>query len=128
MTNSRAKGARGELDVCRLIYEHTGWNAKRKVRQHAGDSDIEGVPGWCVEVKNCASPKMADLRRWWEQAVRQAVPDETCTNLPVLFYKRQPGQWRAMWPMLNDGDYLLKPEYVLEGSIEAWAMVAREGV
>lgn len=124
MTDSRAKGQRGELEACRLIYDHTGWPAKRKVRQHSGDSDIEGVPGWSVEVKNHASPTLANLRKWWEQATSQAG-----SLRPLLIYKRQRGEWRFVWTTVRPEpgcDALW--EYTLEGSVEAWAMVAREGV
>lgn len=121
MTNSRAKGQRGELEACRLIYEHTGWQAKRRVRQHAGDSDIEGVPGWSVEVKNHAAPTLAMIRKWWEQATSQAKGTQ-----PVLIYKRQRGEWRAVWALHACMDAPIAWEYTAEGSIEAWAMVARE--
>lgn len=124
MTNSRAKGRRGELEACRLIYEHTGWQAKRRVRQHAGDSDIEGVPGWSVEVKNHAAPTLAMIRKWWEQATSQAGKLR-----PLLVYKRQRGEWRFVWtetPAAVGCESLY--EYSVEGSVEAWAMVAREGV
>ena len=121
---SRDKGQRGELDVCRLIYEHTGWHAKRRVRQHDGDSDIEGVPGWSVEVKNHASATLGDVRKWWEQATSQAGKLR-----PLLAYKRQRGEWRFVWtehlPAVGCESLY---EYTVEGSIEAWAMVAREGV
>jgi hypothetical protein len=39
---SRNKGKRGELAVCHIIFELTGWNAHRRVRNDHGDSDLIG--------------------------------------------------------------------------------------
>ena len=119
---SRDKGQRGELQVAGMIRDLTGWDVRRKVRQHDGDSDLEGVPGWSVEIKNHASATLGDVRKWWDQCVSQSG-----WLRPVLFYKRQRGEWRAVWTDAsnrNDWGY----QWTVEGSIEAWAMVAREGV
>ena len=69
---SRDKGKAGERELARLLCELTGRDVRRRVRQHEGDSDLEGVPGWAIECKRYATVKPADLARWWRQAVAQA--------------------------------------------------------
>ncbi|NZA00578.1 hypothetical protein H0I39_00080 [Ottowia beijingensis] len=51
---SRTKGKVGEREIAALLAELTGCDVRRRVRQHDGDSDLEGLPGWCVEVKRHA--------------------------------------------------------------------------
>jgi hypothetical protein len=41
----RNKGKTGEREVAAIVRELTGWDVRRRVRQHDGDSDLEGVPG-----------------------------------------------------------------------------------
>lgn len=122
---ARAKGARAERQVAAVIADLTGWQIKRRVRNHAGDSDLDGVPGFCVEVKDRAAPTMGDVRAWWRQTVEQAM---RAIAVPVLFYKRQAGEWRAVWPMhaIEDLGWSGAYEMAVEGSVEAWSMVARE--
>lgn len=124
----RSKGQRGELTVARLIHEHTGWDVKRKVRQHGLDSDLEGVPGFAVEVKDHAVATLGNVRLWWSQAAKQA---DIAGLIPALFYKRQRGEWRAVWPVavglhVQRADMWRDYEWTVEGSIAAWAAVARE--
>lgn len=120
---SRDKGKRGELDVARAISELTGWEVKRRVRQHDGDSDLEGVPGWTVEVKNCAT---LSIPAWWRQAVAQAGE----ASLPVLFYKIPRKGWRALWPMsamlAQDEALWTDLAFTCDTTIDAWAALARE--
>ena len=44
---SRNKGKVGERELANLLSELTGWPVTRRVRQHAGDHDLEGIVGWC---------------------------------------------------------------------------------
>lgn len=124
---SRDKGKRGEREVAALIKDLTGWDVKRKVRNLAGESDLEGVPGWSVEVKNHAK---LDVAAWWRQAVAQAMFTK---DKPVLFYKVPRKGWRALWPLavaleLQPGemDYWLGHELTADTTITGWAAVARE--
>ena len=122
---SRNKGKRGELAVCRIIFELTGWEAKRRVRNDAGDSDLIGIPGWSVEVKDHSKAMLGDVREWWAQACRQA------DGIPLLVYKRQRGEWRAVYPLsihlcMQEADWWKDCAYTVETSLEAWAAVARE--
>jgi hypothetical protein len=123
----RNKGKTGEREVASIIRELTGYDCQRRVRQHDGDSDLLGVPGWSVEVKNTAPPTLGDVRTWWAQAIGQTPADE----LPVLVYKRQRGEWRAVWPlacllMMQRAEYWTEPEWTAETTLEAWAAVAME--
>jgi len=111
----RDRGKRGEREVARLIYDELGFEAKRRVRQRDGDSDVDGVPGWAIEVKNHSTVTRAGLREWWQQAVEQA----SANVKPVLIYRRGRGWWRCIWG---------GPEwaYTTEGEVEAWASAVRE--
>jgi len=115
----RSKGARGEREVARIISDLLGFEVKRRCRQHDGDCDLEGVPGWSVEVKNHAKVTRSILQGWWQQTCEQASGN----GLPALFYKRSPGWWRVVWP---PNAQWLDWASVVEGEPEAWAAHVRE--
>ena len=124
----RTKGQTGEREAAALIRDLTGWDVRRRVRQHDGDSDLEGVPGWSVEIKRHASASRGDIRAWWAQAVAQA---QRTGALPVLLYRRDRDQWRAVWPVavhlgLQTTEMWTGYEWTVEGTPEAWAAVVRE--
>lgn len=129
---SRNKGKRGEREVAALISELLGITASRRVRQHGGDSDILGVPGWCIEVKRCERATPADIRRWWEQAVAQMLRDGDSDVLnPALFYRQSRRDWRVLWPLsaaitVPFGVMWPAHDYAVESTPEAWAAVVRE--
>lgn len=123
---SRSKGKVGEREIAHLIAELTGFPAKRKVRQHEGDSDIEGVPGWSVEVKRHATATRGDIARWWKQAVAQSS-----SNVPVLVYRLDRQDWRAVWPAsvlltMQSASMWEQFEWTCESTVECWAAVVRE--
>lgn len=125
---SREKGKRGEREVAAIISDLLGVSASRRVRQHDGDSDILGVPGWSIEVKRCEKAIPSDLRRWWEQACRQSVE---IGGHPALFYRQDRHRWRVIWPLsvvmgLPKGALWTYFEYAVESDPEAWAAVVRE--
>lgn len=93
---SRTKGKAGEREIAALLADLTGLQVKRRVRQHDGDSDLEGVPGWCIEVKRHARASRANIRNWWAQAVEQS---ERVNAVPVLLYRQDRDDWRAVWPL-----------------------------
>jgi hypothetical protein len=125
---SRAKSQAGEREVAALIRDLTGWQVRRCARQHESGSGFEGVPGWLVEVRRPADVGRADIARWWLQTgarARQAV------KLPVLFYRADRDEWRAVWPLAAHlrtqtidrwSDYA----WAVEGSPKAWAAAAQE--
>jgi hypothetical protein len=126
-SKSRDKGARGELEIAAIIRDLTGYNVQRRVRQHDGDSDLEGIPGWSVEVKRHKTAARAEIRGWWDQACAQA----RCSNLPVLFYRRDRDDWRAVWSVavhlgMQHASQWPGYEWTVEGSVDAWAAVMRD--
>ena len=122
----RRKGQVGEREAAALIAEHTGWEVRRRVRNAAGDSDLLGVPGWSIEIKRYASATVSQIAGWWDQCVDQAGG-----QLPVLFYRLNRGQWRAVWPLavnlqVQCANQWRDYEWTVEGSIPAWAAIARD--
>jgi hypothetical protein len=77
----REKGLQGEVEAAAVLRDLTGWNVQRRARQGRGDDDLEGIPGWSVEVKRHKSAPRTDVARWWAQAVSQAG-----AAWPVLLY------------------------------------------
>ena len=125
---SRNKGKAGEREIATLVRDLTGWAVRRRVRQHEGDSDLEGVPGWSVEVKRYARAGRADVRAWWDQAARQAT---AVGQTPVLFWRQDRDEWRAVSPVaaslaVQHAEGWHGYGWTVEGSIEAWAAVARD--
>ena len=113
--HSRTKGATGEREIAAMIRDLTGHNVQRRVRQHDGDSDLEGV-------KRAAKPQ---LSAWWLQTVEQARRGRA---KPVLFYRIDRRQWRAVWPLclVVGGEQWGGLEWTAETSVEGWAAVMRE--
>lgn len=130
----RTKGQAGEREVAALIRDLTGWPAARRVRQHDGDSDLDGVPGWCAEVKRHKAAARAEIGAWWRQTVAQATQVAATTGsraLPVLFFRRDRDEWRAVWPVavalgVQTADMWSDYAWTAEGTVQAWAAVARE--
>jgi len=125
---SRNKGKAGEREIAVLLADLTGCNVRRRVRQRDGDSDLEGLPGWSVEVKRHAKATRATVAGWWNQAVRQAEADG---GIPVLFWRQDRDEWRAVWPLavsltMQQAAMWSGYEWTAEGSIEAWAAIYRE--
>lgn len=121
---SRSKGNAGEREIAAMLRDLTGWEIRRRVRQHDGDSDLIGVPGWSVEVKRHAAATRAVIAAWWAQAVAQAGGER-----PVLFYRVNRDAWRAVWPLslqLVGAARWPAYEWTAEGTPAAWAAVARE--
>ena len=122
----RRKGQVGEREAAALIHDHSGWPAQRRVRNAAGDSDLVGVPGWAIEVKRHRQATRAQLALWWQQAVTQADG-----QLPLLLYRLDRAGWRAVWPLtvslrLQHATPWQNYEWTVEGSVAAWAALARE--
>jgi hypothetical protein len=137
----RAKGQAGEREIAALVRDLTGWDVRRRVRQHDGDSDLEGVPGWSVEVKRHRAAQRHQIAAWWAQTVQQAArapagpPDVAAARmprlLPVLFFRADRDQWRAVWPVSlglvqQSAEQWRGYEWTVEGSVSAWAAVARD--
>lgn len=125
----RNKGQSCERAAAELVRELTGWDVRRQVRQHAGDSDLQGVPGWSVEVKRQRTAAAGEIAAWWRQAVGQA---ERAGGMPVLLYRADRAPWRARWPLatlatLPVGASDLAVEWTTDTTVQAWAAVALRG-
>lgn len=92
---SRNKGKAGERELARLLADLTGHDVRRRVRQHDGDDDLEGLPGWSIEAKRYKAAPPALVAQWWAQAVTQA---DRAGTWPVLFYRPDRQGWRCVWP------------------------------
>ena len=121
----RNKGQTGEREIAGIVRDLTGWDVRRRVRQHDGDSDLEGVPGWSVEVKRHRAATRGDIARWWAQAVAQ-----TGDLLPVLFYRVDRDSWRAVWPVATafgpKTEIWRSYAWTADMTVDAWAAAARE--
>jgi hypothetical protein len=103
---------------------------RRKVRQHTLDVDLEGLPGWALEVKRAARADQYRKRVWWKQCAEQA---QALQMLPLLLYRVDRKGWRCVWPAgshLSEGEHDLSSwEATLTASpITWWQMVRLLGV
>ena len=124
----RNKGKAGERELANVVTELTGFACRRLVRQHERDSDVDGVPGWSIEVKRWRRITPAAMRAAWEQAEAQAGEN----LIPVLFVRPDRGEWVARWPLAiilaGNGTTWRGYEWTCETSVEAWASVVMETI
>lgn len=119
--SSRRKGQVSERALAAELSALLGIEVKRRVRNHANDSDLVGLTGWSAESKCCKVPAMS---AWWQQTVAQAKPDE----LPVLFVKLPRRPFRAFLPLglFIGGAVCDDVRFTVEMSLESFAAVYRE--
>lgn len=87
MTNSKAKGARGERELSKKLTGY-GWPSRR-TQQYCGavgDADIIGLPGIHVECKRVE-------RLVLDKAMDQAVSDCTDGSIPTVMHRKDKGEW-----------------------------------
>lgn len=94
MTNSKAKGKRGELEVVRLC-KAEGYDGVRRSAQFCGNNaegtaDVVGLPGIHIEVKRVEHLNLDD-------ALAQALRDseKTTGNIPVVFHRKNNSGWKV---------------------------------
>ena len=89
MTNSRAKGCRGERDLAKKLREY-GYDCRRGVQyQGSPDSpDVIGLPGVHIECKRVEKPSWSD--DWLLQAKRDCGE-----NIPAVFHRRNNEDWKV---------------------------------
>ena len=89
MVNSRAKGARGERELAKLIREMFGVGARRGQQFCGanGDADVVGIEGVHIEAKFVEN---LNLGKAFEQSVRDA---EKKKELPVVIHKKSRKPW-----------------------------------
>lgn len=133
---SRNKGAAGERELARLLSDELGLEVTRNLLQaREGGHDLDGIPGWCLEVKRRAKVTEADKRRWWEQACAAAfdadLHSETDVRAAVL-YRADRADWRAIVRLgdLNFDAFRCadRYEYTADISLEAFCFLVRESL
>jgi hypothetical protein len=125
---SRCKGASSERGLASRIRDYAGWDVGRRLRQHGGDWDLEGVPGWPVESKRQGKATCGDIEGWWAHTVDQAQCAEA---MPLRFFRRDRNEWRSAWPLamqlaVQSIEQWTGYRWAAEGSVDAWAAAARE--
>lgn len=95
--NSKSKGKRGELDLVHFL-RHAGFPEVRRTAQYcgkAGTSDVTGLPGIHVEVKNVQRLNI------WEALAQSKRDSEADGNgdSPAVFFKRNRSGWYVALPL-----------------------------
>jgi len=90
--NSRAKGARGELELARFLTER-GYPARRG-QQYAGSPDSPDVvaPDLTPFHLECKRVEAGNPYRWLSQATADAGPEQT----PLVCHRRNGQPWLAI--------------------------------
>ena len=89
--SQKRKGKAGEREFAKLLQEHLGVSVVRNlVQSRQGGADLIGLPGWAIEVKRAAMPK---IQEWWQQTCSQA---EVAGERPVLTYRLDRHSWRIV--------------------------------
>lgn len=103
MTNSRAKGAKGERELARKLREY-GYDCRRGQQYSGanGDADVVGLEGIHIECKRVE-------RLHLEDAMAQAKRDAREGELPAVFHRKNNHEWLVTMPlpdwMRMYGDY-----------------------
>ena len=119
----RRKGAEGERELAGLLREHLGADVTRNLMQtRQGGADLLGLPGWAIEVKRAARPRLND---WWLQTCQQAC---LAGQRPALFYRLDRQPWRVMVALRHVATGFEQAPLAmrLETDIEVFAALARE--
>lgn len=87
MTNSRAKGARGERELANILKEY-GYDARRGQQFSGlnGDADVVGLDGIHIE---CKRVQNLSITKAMEQSERDAREGE----VPTVFHRKDRTPW-----------------------------------
>ena len=93
MTNSRAKGAKGERELARKLREY-GYDCRRGQQYSGanGDADVVGLEGIHIECKRVERLNIDD-------AIAQAKRDARAGELPAVFHRKNNHEWLVTMPM-----------------------------
>lgn len=119
----RRKGANGERELARLLQDHLGVAMVRNlVQARDGGQDLLGLPGWAIEVKRAARPRISE---WWQQTCDQA---QATGQRPALFYRLDRQPWRAVLALRHvAAGFASAPlELRVETNLDGFAALARE--
>jgi Holliday junction resolvase len=99
--NSRAKGARGERELARILRGY-GYDCRRG-QQYCGangDADVVGLPGIHIECKR-------GQRLNIDEAMLQAIRDRREGEYPAVFHRKNNGKWMVTM-LLDDWQEIYK--------------------
>ena len=97
MTNSRAKGARGERELANLLKEY-GYECRRGQQFCGanGDADVVGLPHIHIECKRVEKLNI-------EKAMAQSSRDARDGEMPVVMHRKDRHPWLVTMAM---GDFM----------------------
>ena len=88
---AKTKGASGEREFCKWIYENLGLEKTRNLDQtRDGGSDILDVFGIDFEIKRCETLNMDS---WWAQVIKAT---RKRGNEPVVAFRQNRKKWRFL--------------------------------
>lgn len=91
----RDRGIRAEREVAARLAELTGWPVRRRLQEGRADDtgDLEGVPGWCLQVRN-----YTDAGRAIREGLPALVAQQENARAPfgALLVRRPGGRWFAV--------------------------------
>ena len=121
---SRDKGKRGEREVIHILQPIINKvcdynNIERIILQRntlqsdRGGYDIVGLDDFAIEVKRV---EKLYVKRWWEQAQRQAKGSQ----IPVLFYRQSRKPWTVKTQLIDNYGNMEEKEMTLEQFLEVF--------
>lgn len=93
MTNSRAKGARGERELANLLKEY-GYECRRGQQFSGanGDADVVGLPNIHIECKRVEKLNI-------DKAMQQSMDDARENEVPVVMHRKDRQRWLVTMTM-----------------------------
>lgn len=87
MTNSRAKGARGERELSKVLREY-GYDTRRGQQYSGanGDADVVGLPNIHIECKRVEKLNL-------DKAMDQSIDDARTDEVPVVMHRKDRHPW-----------------------------------
>lgn len=87
MSNSRAKGARGERELSKVLREW-GYDTRRGQQYSGanGDADVVGLPHIHIECKRVEKLNI-------DKAMQQAMDDAREGEIPAVFHRKDRQRW-----------------------------------
>ena len=136
---SRIKGASGERELCKAIFDHLGVRVGPNLEQsRSGGHDLDVHPDesgpvadalrrYAIEVKRHCKATPGLITGWWLQAEEQATRTD---RTPALIYRADRMPWRVVIPLaalVGDQLRLQGIEWTAEVGIVAFCALLREG-
>ena len=93
MTNSRAKGARGERELANVLKEY-GYECRRGQQFCGanGDADVVGLPHIHIECKRVEKLNI-------DKAMQQSMDDARDNEVPVVMHRKDRQRWLVTMTM-----------------------------